>query len=166
MPEPKAEPKKPAEKPLPEYYSAMQGPLIVPSAVSSGLSQDDAQKIRQDYVLPPILPGETVFYLPKQSTQEQIAIFIRRMGQTALIELSNGIQVKSVCHHDHLATPEDKVFNDPWAAFNTYGTFRRSEFGKMLVDFVKSLPTLPANAALVRSLEARIASLEKALGGK
>jgi len=108
-------------------------------AIPRANSVTEAQALRQNYNPPLITPGEAVYYRRKNGNEECIAWVMRCLNKsfTLMVAQNSNVmtEVNSVDYYDH--TDENpSITGDPMAGHHSYGTFRRTPYGKQLLDLV------------------------------
>lgn len=103
----------------------------------------EAQSIRNEHYVPPeMMPGEVVFYRRKSVNDETLAMIVNQQNKSFSMYVfgTNNIMtlVNSVDYWDHTEADPQQT-GDPMAGHHSNGTFRRSPFGKVVLELFGKL---------------------------
>jgi len=130
-------------------------------AIPRANSVAEAQAQRQAYQPPNIVPGEMVYYRRKAGNDEDLAFVLKMQNKSFSLRVAanNNVftEINSVDYYDH-TEEHPQMTGDPMAGHHSYGTFRRTPFGKMVLELVARMtgqgltdsPAFPATPSSVK----------------
>lgn len=105
--------------------------------INKTMSMPDAQHARMAWRCPEVFPGEPVFYRRHKENDEHMAWIMGKSNQTFTLMVLPGNAAagpkSSVAYYDPFGPPHE---NDPMAPHTNAGTFRRTEFARIISSLI------------------------------